>query len=280
MSQPASVRRHTRSTSSPPRRVASKSSVPVTTSVRTSSAALGTKGIGLPGRTGPSCCPRSSDDRTPSKRDERVRRPGRRCHDPGRHGGHQRVVEMTQERTEPPRRRARSRSRRTPRARCWTCLQSRVAGARRPCVGRQPDEPRAVALGDLLGDARLGRGIVDDDAGQAVRARRAAGRAVPAGRAPAPLRSRPAGRTAASTGRGENAPDDTRRRASTCAAFTEPTGAPVRQRASRSRARGAIRKRRKGLPPRSTVPSSKARVEGSRRSTNEPGSGVEARGGA
>ena len=82
------------------------------------------------------------------------------------------------------------------------------------------------------------------------------------------------------TGRGTNAPADTMRRASSCVARFEPTGAPVRQRVVISRARADIRNRRRGLPPRSTVPPSKPRVDGSSISTNEPGSGVEARGGA
>jgi mycofactocin precursor len=81
-------------------------------------------------------------------------------------------------------------------------------------------------------------------------------------------------------GRGAKAPADTRRRASSRAALLAPTGAPDLHRCTRSRARGEIRKRRRGLPPRSTVPSSNSIVEGSSVKTNEAGSGVDARGGA
>ena len=59
-----------------------------------------------------------------------------------------------------------------------------------------------------------------------------------------------------------------------------PTGAPDRQRSTRSRARDEIRKSRSGLPPSRTVPSSKATVDGSSSSPKPAGSGVDARGGA
>ena len=82
------------------------------------------------------------------------------------------------------------------------------------------------------------------------------------------------------SGRGENAPAETSRRASIWAPRPGPTGAPALQRSTSRRARSEIRKRRSGLPPSSTVPPSNSRVDVSSPRVKDPGSGVEARDGA
>ena len=105
--------------------------------------------------------PRSSDDRGARARSA----PG--GDDARRHGGHQGVVEVAQQRPEPSIGRARSRSRRTRRAAVHRG-QPGVARAGRPDVGRQPHEGGTVALGDLLGRPGVGRRVVDHDAGQPV----------------------------------------------------------------------------------------------------------------
>ena len=48
----------------------------------------------------------------------------------------------------------------------WTTAKPGVARAGRADVGGQADEARSVPLGDLLGRARIGRRVIDHDAGQ------------------------------------------------------------------------------------------------------------------
>ena len=96
---------------------------------------------------------------------ERARRPYGRRRDPGCHGGHQRVVEVAQQRTEPSLG-GHAVGVHERHERAVHALQPRVARTRRPHVRRQPDERGAVALGDRLGGARVGGRVVDHDAGQ------------------------------------------------------------------------------------------------------------------
>ena len=125
-----------------------------------------------------------------------------------------------------------------------------------PGIGRQPDEPGAVALGDLLGGAGVGGRVVHHDA------RQLAERAEQPLELGGPVAHRHDDRHVIGAEAGwsraaaTNAPADTRRRARSPAGRPAPTGAPARQRATRPRARSEMRKRRSGLPPSTTVPPS------------------------
>ena len=180
-------------------------------------------------------------------------------HDARCHRRHQRIVEVAQQRPEPPVGRHAVGVHECDQ-RSVDYGQPGVARAGRADVGGQPDEACTVPLGDLLGGARVGRRVIDHDAGQ-----------TPEGiEHPVELCGPVAHRHhdrhvvvpegAARRLRDERAPE-TNRRASSCAARRFPTAAPLLQRSTSCRARSEIRKRRSGLPPSSTVPPSNSCVD-------------------
>ena len=151
-------------------------------------------------------------------------------HDARCHRRHQRVVEVAEEGTEPPvGRHAVGVDEGDERA--VDAGQPGVAGSGRADVGgeRRPGAPRVARRSPWWRRRRPTRHRPRCRPGPP--ARRAAGRAGPAGRAPAPPRSRRRARGWSPAGSGANAPAETSRRASSCAGRRGPTGAPDLQRA-------------------------------------------------